>query len=224
MRVEARDKTIGELFSEGYYTIPDFQRGYVWKEKQVDQLLEDLYEALIDEHGEPFPNSHYFVGSVVTYEDSTDKSGLRTHQVIDGQQRLTTIFLMLCIAQHFIPDNTLFKKQLKHHIEGNQIHRITPQHGVFLRIFEGIMENKTDSELINIDTRSADMTDTLLKMLRARTAIEKFYRNRFPQDQERLEGFFALFVGQKCNSSISSALMYPTLSKPLKPSTIAAPF
>ena len=69
------------IFSNEHYIVPLYQRGYAWEEKHIVQLLEDIMDVSTD--------GHYYIGTLVVYprEDG--------FEVIDGQQRLTTLFLLL---------------------------------------------------------------------------------------------------------------------------------
>jgi uncharacterized protein with ParB-like and HNH nuclease domain len=78
---------IGNAFKQCFYVVPDYQREYVWKEKQVNQLLEDINEQL------DASESEYFIGTVLVSPQSDEEEHF---DVIDGQQRLTTSFLILC--------------------------------------------------------------------------------------------------------------------------------
>lgn len=86
-RIETHKYTIDEAFRECYYIVPDYQREYVWKDKEVLQLLQD-----IDEQIDAGSDRDYFIGTVLV--SPTDQKN--HHDVIDGQQRLTTFFLLLC--------------------------------------------------------------------------------------------------------------------------------
>ena len=77
-----------------FYTVPDFQREYVWQPENVEQLLQDVLDEFFDEHGKVLPTSEYFIGSIVACPDKSD-----TFQLIDGQQRMTTIYLVLCAVR-----------------------------------------------------------------------------------------------------------------------------
>jgi len=67
--------------------VPDYQREYVWTEKEVQQLLQD-----IDEEFDVGERREYFIGTVLV-----SPTQQKNHfEVIDGQQRLTTFFLLLC--------------------------------------------------------------------------------------------------------------------------------
>lgn len=78
------------------FLIPTFQRRYTWKKKQWSQLWNDLMsEAQVDHPEDPDSLHGHFLGSVVLHPALGPASTLMRHQVIDGQQRLTTILLLL---------------------------------------------------------------------------------------------------------------------------------
>lgn len=78
------------------FLIPTFQRRYTWKREQWSQLWSDLLNEYEIEHPED-PDALYghFLGSVVLHPALGPASTLMRHQVIDGQQRLTTILVLL---------------------------------------------------------------------------------------------------------------------------------
>ncbi len=92
-KIENYKYTIEEAFRECFYIVPDYQREYVWTEKEVQQLLQD-----IDEEFDVGEKREYFIGTVLV-SPTAQKSHF---EVIDGQQRLTTFFLLLCaLRQRF---------------------------------------------------------------------------------------------------------------------------
>jgi hypothetical protein len=105
-RIENHKYSIAEAFLECSYIIPDYQREYVWKDKEVHQLLED-----IDEQIDAGTTREYFIGTVLV--SPTDKKN--HYEVIDGQQRLTTFFLLLCALKH------LFQGELERQTVGSLI-------------------------------------------------------------------------------------------------------
>jgi len=89
--IESQDLTVGKLFHD-YYSVPDYQREYVWQEAEVEQLLTDIHAEFEDAPGSQ--ESEYFIGSVVVCPG--------THQVfdlIDGQQRVTTLYAFFCAVR-----------------------------------------------------------------------------------------------------------------------------
>ena len=83
--IESKDYNVGELLND-FYAVPDYQREYVWRADEVEQLLSDILDEQADD-----PNTEYFVGSIVTCEGQSGRLDL-----IDGQQRMTTLFVILC--------------------------------------------------------------------------------------------------------------------------------
>jgi hypothetical protein len=90
-RIENHKYTVSEAFQECFYIVPDYQREYVWTDKEVHQLLRD-----IDEQIDAGSDKEYFVGMILVSPGTQ-----RNHfEVIDGQQRLTTFYLLLCALRH----------------------------------------------------------------------------------------------------------------------------
>lgn len=81
------DESINTAFS-AFYVIPEYQREYVWEKTQVKQLMEDLLDAYTSDK-----NKAYFLGTIVTCSANGD------FELVDGQQRLTTFFIILCIVK-----------------------------------------------------------------------------------------------------------------------------
>ncbi|MGD9649163.1 MAG: DUF262 domain-containing protein [Dongiaceae bacterium] len=103
-RIENHKYSIEEAFRECFYIIPDYQREYVWTDKEVNQLLEDINEQI-----DTGSTREYFIGTVLV-SPTLQKSH---YEVIDGQQRLTTFFLLLCALRHLLqkePESQLLSR------------------------------------------------------------------------------------------------------------------
>src|SRR5580692_11146609 len=86
-KIENYKYSIDEAFRACFYIVPDYQREYVWTDKEVQQLLDDISEPI-----DAGSDTEYFVGTILVSPGSQ-----KNHfEVIDGQQRLTTFFLLLC--------------------------------------------------------------------------------------------------------------------------------
>src|SRR5258706_11050647 len=90
-RIENHKYTVAEAFRECFYIVPDYQREYVWTDKEVIQLLDD-----IDEQVSGGASREYFIGMVLVSLTQQKNH----YQLIDGQQRLAPLFLVLCALKH----------------------------------------------------------------------------------------------------------------------------
>lgn len=99
MKITPTSLTINQLFgsTNEQYVIPSYQRRYSWHERQVWELIEDV--ALIE------GGDTHLLGSIVCLAGH-HKAGLNTLELVDGQQRLTTITILLeCIKQRLEREN-----------------------------------------------------------------------------------------------------------------------
>jgi len=108
--MEARDYTIQDIFSvDRMHEIPLYQRRYIWDlESQWTPLWEDVEAAALKVLNDP--NRHHkphFLGSVVVQQMLNDPAGVQKCSVIDGQQRLTTLQLLLDAAHAAFEENGL---------------------------------------------------------------------------------------------------------------------
>jgi hypothetical protein len=104
-------KSIRELLSGAKYSIDYYQREYRWQTKQMSELVDDLTSKFLESYQpEDEPNavenySHYFLGSIIL----SDRDGQKF--VIDGQQRLTSLTLILIYLHRELKEDDQ-KKQL----------------------------------------------------------------------------------------------------------------
>lgn len=109
-KFDVRVATTEEVFGTGSttYRIPVFQRAYAWTKDEIDDLLRDLFDDVDLSSEEPNLTPPHFLGSLVLTEAEIGDS----LQVLDGQQRLTTISLLLSILA-----NGLELHQVEHHAD-----------------------------------------------------------------------------------------------------------
>lgn len=95
--------TIRECFDRDmWYKIPDYQRPYVWCKDQITLLLDDVLYA-----ASHTPDTQYFLGSLVLHSKiiNKDSSSYTENSVLDGQQRLITLYLMHAVIRDITKDN-----------------------------------------------------------------------------------------------------------------------
>lgn len=94
------DLTVESCF-KNFFIVPDYQREYVWESRnEVDKLLSDVMEAY-----NANPDKEYFIGTTVVYNNNG------RNELIDGQQRTTTLFLILCAFR-----NLFIKRGIPHNV------------------------------------------------------------------------------------------------------------
>ena len=189
--IESKDFPVGDLF-KSFYVVPDYQREYVWEERQVEQLLQDL----IDEYsfGSDKGSSEYFIGSIVV----CSKDG-GIFELIDGQQRITTIFLLFCAIrdhlQNIAPGSSI--ETIKSHIasmdvdrEGEDVfrYRVQLQYEDSYGVLEKIAGSSAKPEDLPQKTRS------VTNILNAYSLIRDFLRNQFRDGEKDIRKFYAYIV------------------------------
>ncbi|MEH7495679.1 DUF262 domain-containing protein, partial [Neobacillus niacini] len=86
-------KTVNELLESASFFIPSYQRGYRWEKQQVLNLLDDIYDFMMNAGSGS--SEFYCLQPVVVRKIEDLENELPIYEVIDGQQRLTTIALIL---------------------------------------------------------------------------------------------------------------------------------
>ena len=104
-KIQAKTKSVRELLSNVKYGIDFYQRGYAWERRHIEELLDDFEGRFIASYSEQHERMqvqhypHYFLGTIITV-----KEGGQTY-IVDGQQRLTTLTLLLIYIYHLRNNN-----------------------------------------------------------------------------------------------------------------------
>lgn len=101
---KVKELSIKELFiGADNYVIPMYQRNYAWEEGEIAQLIQDIIDYIEKVQKNNFKN--YYLGTLITYERKySDKT---KYETIDGQQRLTTLSLLLSFLKNNYRDINL---------------------------------------------------------------------------------------------------------------------
>jgi hypothetical protein len=102
MKIESAEQQIRTLLSSAYYRIPRFQRPYSWTRENIQDFWDDIVRDR---------PADYFIGSMVMFRDGDQRYG-----VVDGQQRLTTITLLLAAVRNALAEAGY--EDLAHGIQG----------------------------------------------------------------------------------------------------------
>lgn len=188
LEIKAASLSIKELF-ESFYEVPDFQREYVWEPENVEKLLNDICDELIDDNGSYVKGAEYFIGSIVVYKDDRG-----IYQLIDGQQRTTTIFMILCILR----DRLSGMDEVKQLIRQVRQNEETFQEETLYRV--NLLYDDSAGALEHIANGTRDKLDTLpqsgsVKHLRsALREAEEYLTEKFGDDTQQWQQFLGLFT------------------------------
>ena len=188
--IKATEQNLIAVFGDNYlFRIPPYQRPYAWTTEQVDELLDDLLDAHKRDRNAP-----YFLGSIVLIKDE----GNPQSEVVDGQQRLTTLAMVLCVLRDLARPDRQPKIDIFIRQEGNELKGTRDQYRLSLRerdrrFFEGEVQTKErTSQLLTRD--KASLSDT---QRRITSNVERIHRTLSPlSDEERWA--LATFIVQQC--------------------------
>jgi uncharacterized protein with ParB-like and HNH nuclease domain len=189
MDIKAEVKSISKL-KDYFFLVPDYQREYVWKaDDQVEQFLID-----IENEFEPNSNNQksYFIGSVIIVENNGK------FDVIDGQQRLTTIILSLCAFRDLLKPLELDAKQKK-----------------YLQTIEELLSDfdiNTDETKLRLELQYEESKDFLSKLIQNQPFEEEETASikKMKAAYERLKAHFGLYLHESIESLISFARFFLT--------------
>jgi uncharacterized protein with ParB-like and HNH nuclease domain len=101
--MEAKESKIIDILTENKkYIVPSYQRPYSWDKSNTEQLIDDIYNSFCQE------NEEYFIGTLICVH-----KGNYTYEIVDGQQRLTTLSLIFAKMKDLISENKRAKENLQ---------------------------------------------------------------------------------------------------------------
>ncbi|KAA3652000.1 MAG: DUF262 domain-containing protein [Bacteroidetes bacterium] len=190
MNIEANVKSISKL-KDYFFIVPDYQREYVWKpDDQVEQFIAD-----IDNEFDPSTKEQkgYFIGSIIIVENNNK------YDVIDGQQRLTTIILSLCAFRDILQKLSLTDKQKKYlakieellsdfDIESDDTnYRLELQYEESKTFLQHMIDNETFKE---------EDTPSIIRMRQAYAKLFDHFTTYKNIDNDSLIAYLRYFIGK----------------------------
>jgi uncharacterized protein with ParB-like and HNH nuclease domain len=186
--IESENLSLGKLFDD-FYIVPDYQREYVWEDREVEQLIYDIHAEFSssDGHGA----SEYFIGSIVVYSRPD-----QVFELIDGQQRMTTTYLFLCALRNYLfsgkfqqilsLDSQIAASDID--AEGNDIYRyrVELQYEDSGNILQILAKGDPDLDLSQ-KTRSKENIINAYKLLKS------FIHREYGNDIQNLRKFYSFF-------------------------------
>lgn len=165
---------------KNFYVVPDYQREYVWAETQVNQLLEDVYEE--------FDNNklkEYFIGSTVVFKNED-----ALFELIDGQQRTTTLFIIVCAFKKVYKELGIDIDTIERMIKDKTVNAS----GDSVDRYKLELQYKDSSNILvkiadNLD-RPLTLVGSAERLFNAYETVVTFLKERFKGEADPLKRFF----------------------------------
>ena len=191
--------------SEFNYNIPSYQRPYSWTTQEAGILFDDLYDFYKNEDKE----ENYFLGSIVLIkQDDYPKS-----DVIDGQQRLTTLTILLAVIAHSLSDSN-DKDEFKNYIneKGIKSQGIKPKPRLKIRerdnsFFKSYVQELKIDELIALNPEAQD-TEAKANIVKNAQILQKKIEETFAGEADVFD--FGSFLVQRCYLVVVSTPSQPS--------------
>lgn len=188
-RITGKEYSISRIFSSDFdYYIPKYQRPYAWTKEEAGTLFDDLYKFYCEN-----PKDNYFLGSIVLVKSETNSHA----EVIDGQQRLTTLTILLACLAYTMSGN-IQQNCLDYLRErGNDLEGLKPTPRLHLRdkdqpFFESYIQNLNLDKLLSINA-SEIKTEAQQRIYENCTLFLDNIKEKF-QDKKLLQSFCSFLV------------------------------
>lgn len=191
--ITAKECALHEVFSPMYeFKIPPYQRPYAWTTEESGQLVEDLYSSYMSN-----PNNNYFIGSIILIKAKDNEP---SSDVVDGQQRLTTLTIILSAIVYLFSDEK-YKNAFIEYIKQpeNLARRLEEKARLVVRdkdknLFEKFIINCNFDKL---EQEHIDIKQESLKNIKQNTLhILNLLKKYFKTDSDLLE--FGQFLINQC--------------------------
>ncbi len=192
--IKGGEYPLSKIFSSEFtYDIPQFQRPYSWTTQEAATLFDDLYEFYKNED----KDENYFLGSIVLIK----QDGLPKSDVIDGQQRLTTLTILLAVIAHNLTDSEE-KSEFKYYIneKGIKSQGIAPKPRLNLRdrdndFFKKYIQELKIDELVELKPEVQD-TEAQSNIVKNARILQNKISESFNNETEIFD--FGAFLVQRC--------------------------
>ncbi|MBZ7938823.1 DUF262 domain-containing protein [Campylobacter sp. W0014] len=227
---EVESKSIIDIFSSNnIYEIPNYQRPYKWEDEQVEQLFDDIYEAYKNSKNDE--NENYFLGSIVVTKQSNDSY----YEVVDGQQRITTLMILFCVLRDCFRDiNKEYKNPNDINIQrveqciyiNNCFQRLKfSQNAQYKNEFDSLFLNNNDSVKNNSiklfkkpSKKEIDLDDSKFKYQNTAVILREKLNNLYNESYEEMDGFInylfnkVLLIKIVCSNLNTAVKLFQTIN------------
>src|SRR5690554_246993 len=167
---------------KNFYVVPDYQREYVWTEVQINQLLDDIYEEF-----DFNLNKEYFIGSTFVFKNNDG-----FYELIDGQHRTTSIFLIICAFKKIYREREIDTDTIERMIKDKTVNSLGDSVDCYKLELQYKDSSNILSKIANNLERPENLTGSAERLYNAYENVISFLKNRFKEDEDpvQLKKFF----------------------------------
>jgi len=196
MELHAYTRTISELLSVNRkYIVPRFQREYSWVKEQIHELWFDVISNIKFKSDLTYANNEYFIGSLVLVGDETG----REMQIVDGQQRLTTLTIFLSVLCESFKNNNqleLAEALFENYIEGRDDEGVK-----FYKLI-----NETPKPFFQKNIQHIDKKDEAAKTQEEKNLITAYKEVTILASKDKLERYFSITISDENYTTFLKAI------------------
>ncbi|MDF2036334.1 DUF262 domain-containing HNH endonuclease family protein [Cytobacillus oceanisediminis] len=194
--IDAKKSNIATIFEKFWFIIPEYQRSYVWETDNINDLLDDLWYAY-----ENKSDSEYFLGSLVLRD--LNNNSYKEYEVLDGQQRLTTLFMLLSVIRDTSNNQDLLDTYSDMLFQKKNVFKGIPERVRILYKIRDSVESFISESLIKKDgTKNTDFlkeklnedNTSIKNMANAIITMRKFFEEKVDSEVELFAQFLAMKV------------------------------
>ncbi|GBF80075.1 DUF262 domain-containing protein [Aphanothece sacrum] len=196
IKIDGAGYPIKDIFSDQFsFNIPNYQRPYAWTTEETERLLDDLLDAMEDDKIDISEVSPYFLGNIVLIKP-IDKP---ESEVVDGQQRLTTLTILFAVLRKFLPtyQHSLneFICQPENLLTGNSARPRLYLRKRDCQFFE--KQIQTSEELENVDTMTVkNLSDPEKNIIDNTRILLQRIAQELPEESQKIR--LTQFLLQRC--------------------------
>lgn len=170
---------IKDFFNGRFFEIPKYQRGYAWEKQNVRDLFDDIVESIES-------NSNHYIGTIVLSKSEDDDE---KYYVVDGQQRITTITLLINALVKALPDKDAYYYE-RFYLKEDSRYRISPLNRdkeFFISLLESVIrepQNKSQRFLKEAAEEISFKVNSVEDKLKFLKSVEKLEVMEFVENSE----------------------------------------
>ncbi|UAL47983.1 DUF262 domain-containing HNH endonuclease family protein [Sutcliffiella horikoshii] len=194
--IEAKKSNVATIFERFWFIIPEYQRSYVWETDNINDLLDDLWYAFENKR-----DSEYFLGSLVLRD--LNNTSYKEFEVLDGQQRLTTLFMLLSVIRDTSNNQDLLDTYSEMLFQKKNIFKGIPERVRILYKIRDSVEGFISESLLNngctknnefLRSKLNEENTSIKNMANAIITMRKFFDSKETEEVESFAQFLAMNV------------------------------